>query len=220
MTLVWNLLCYLELEKLASLRLANFLELWGLWPPYYSSSGGPYEVGIIYYGFSLQCSVCHDSARNKKKKSFVDILREKNGWCFLIAAATTSNPLFISVNTYQIPKPELVLLPFFFFPPSHFLHCCHAILLSCYCTVLFSTRRKSRPLWSCHWKQYHGQYILSKPQTWAGPPSLPFFPSLRHVFYIAAVDSCSTISSVVTAVVSAKIWNTDWGQLSGKAVQS
>ena len=64
------------------------------------------------------------------------------------------------------------------------------------------------------------QYILSKPQTWAGPPSLPFFPSLRHIFYIAAVDSCSTISSVVTAVVSAKIWNTDWGQLSGQAVQS
>ena len=57
-------------------------------------------MGIIYYGFSLQCSVCHDSARNKKKKSFVDILR-KNGWCFLIAVATTSNPLFfISVNTY------------------------------------------------------------------------------------------------------------------------
>ena len=50
-------------------------------------------MGIIYYGFSIQCSVCHDSAKNKKKKSFVDILR-KNGWCFLIAAATTSNPLF------------------------------------------------------------------------------------------------------------------------------
>ena len=29
-------------------------------------------------------------------------------------------------KTNQIPKPELVLLPFFFFPPSHFLHCCYA----------------------------------------------------------------------------------------------
>ena len=61
-------------------------------------------------------------------------------------------------------------------------------------------------------------YQSPKPE--AGPPSLPFFPSLCHVFYIAAVDSCSTISSVVTAVVSANIWNTDWGQLSGQAVQS
>ena len=47
----------------------------------------------------------------------------------------------------------------------------------------------------------------------------PSFPSHSVTFfYIAAVDSCSTISSVVTAVVSAKIWNTEWGQLSGQAV--
>ena len=50
-------------------------------------------------------------------------------------------------------------------------------------------------------------------------PSPSFLPSITF-FYIAAVDSCTTISSVVTAVVSAKIWNTDWGQLSGQAVQS
>ena len=50
-------------------------------------------------------------------------------------------------------------------------------------------------------------------------PSPSFLPSVMF-FTFAAVDSCSTISSVVTAVVSAKIWNTDWGQLSGKAVQS
>ena len=131
-----------------------------------------------------------------RRKNHLLTFWEKKWVVFLIAAATTSNPLFYICEHLSNPQTRAGPPPFFFFPPSHFLHCCHAILLSCYCTVLFSTRRKSRPLWSCHWKQYHGQYILSKPQTWAGPPSLPFFPSLRHVFYIAAVDSCSTISQI------------------------
>ena len=99
----------------------------------------------IYYGFSLQCSVCHDSARNKKKKSFVDILREKNGWCFLIAAATTSNPLFYICEHLSNPQtragpPPLLLLPsvtFFTLLP------CHPPLLLLYCTVLNETEESA-----------------------------------------------------------------------------
>ena len=54
--------------------------------------------------YSAQYAMIQQEIR--RKKSFVDILREKNGWCFLIAAATTSNPLFYICEHLSNPKPD------------------------------------------------------------------------------------------------------------------
>ena len=167
-------------------------------------------MGIIYYGFSLQCSVCHDSARNKKKKSFVDILREKNGWCFLIAAATTSNPLFyicehLSNPQTQAGPPPLLLLPsvtFFTLLP------CHPPLLLLYCTVLNETEESASMILSLETIPWSIHIIKAPNLSWSSfPPLLSFPPSCflhcccRQLLYHQSNQSKMTGS----------FWNLAWG---------